>query len=287
MNSNHKRKLISSGLLRQVAALLVLLSFLPALLANADDAPPSQQTGTANRALGSARPEKTHPLSTALKYARSSLKTVEQAKDYEAVFIKRDIVNGRVCAHVTDLKYRAEPMSVYLKFQQPHQGREVIYVHGKNDGKLLAHETGFASIIGTIALLPGSSQAMSESKHPITEIGMVKLVQGIIDQWEAELKYGEIEVKYFPNATHGKLGKRKCLVIQATHPRPRKQFKFHVSRLWIDRETNLAVRVAHWGFPATPAAEKPLLEEYTYRDVKLNVGLKDIDFDVSNPKYDY
>jgi hypothetical protein len=228
-----------------------------------------------------------HPLVRALKYARSSLKTVEAASDYSAEFVKRDIVNGQVHAHTTLLKYRAKPMSAYLKFKVPHAGREVIYVQGKNDGKLLAHETGLASLIGTISLLPTSTRAMSESKHPITEIGMAKLVIGLIDQWEAESKFGEIEVKYFPQATHTKLGKQKHLVIQAVHPQRRRQFNFHQSRLWIDRKTNLPVRVAHWGFPARPDDKPPLLEEYTYRNVKLNVGLKDIDFDVKNPKYAY
>ena len=95
-----------------------------------------------------------HPLVRALKYARSSLKTVEAASDYSAEFVKRDIVNGQVHAHTTLLKYRAKPMSAYLKFKVPHAGREVIYVQGKNDGKLLAHETGLASLIGTISLLP-------------------------------------------------------------------------------------------------------------------------------------
>ena len=228
-----------------------------------------------------------HPLIRALKYARSSQQSIENARDYTAEFAKSDIVGGQIHAHATLLKYRAKPMSAYLKFKDPHAGREVIYVQGKNGGNLLAHETGLASLIGTISLLPTSTRAMSESKHPITEIGMAKLVIGLIDQWEAESKFGEIDVQYFPQATHKKLGKQEHLVIQAVHPRRRRQFNFHRSRLWIDRKTNLPVRVAHWGFPARPNDKPPLLEEYTYRNVKLNVGLKDVDFDVKNPKYAY
>jgi hypothetical protein len=34
-------------------------------------------------------------------------------------------------------------------------------------------------------------------------------------------------------------------------------------------------------------ADPPLLESYTYKDVKTNVGLSDIDFDVKNPDYGY
>jgi hypothetical protein len=258
---------------RGLFACLLLACLAPAVPSSADEKPAAQAE---------------HPLVKAIEHARSSLKTVEEAADYEAEFVKRDIVNNQVFAHTTLLKFRAEPMSAYLKFKVPHAGREVIYVHGRNDGKLLAHETGIASIVGTVALLPTSPRAMSESKYPITEIGMAKLVQGLIDRWEAESKYGECEVQYYPEATHEKLfGQRKHLVIQVIHPRPRKQFEFYESQLWIDRETNLPVRAAHWGFPVRPGEKPPLLEEYTYRNVKLDVGLKDVDFDVNNPNYGF
>ena len=232
---------------------------------------------------------KVHPLVPALRHAESALQAVAALEGYTATFMKQDIVDGRVHAHTMFLKFRREPFSVYLKFKEPHVGREVIYVEGQNDGKLLAHETGFAALVGTVALLPTSSQAMSESKHPITEIGMEKLVKGVIEQWKREMKYGETEVKYFPEATHDKLGggKDRCLVIQVKHPRPRKQFPFHITRLWIDRKTGLPVRVAHFGFPDGRRENPPLLEEYTYTNVATDVRLRDIDFDIRNPAYGF
>ncbi|MGN6136394.1 MAG: DUF1571 domain-containing protein, partial [Aureliella sp.] len=36
-----------------------------------------------------------------------------------------------------------------------------------------------------------------------------------------------------------------------------------------------------------PGDPPPLEEEYTYLDVQLNVGLKDIDFDPENPAYNF
>lgn len=264
---------------QQIASVRQLLVAVALLVVGLSVVPAHAETPTAE--------DSKHPLVVALQHAKSSLKTVEAAKDYQAEFLKRDIVNGQVYAHTTFMKFRVEPMSAYLKFKEPHEGREVIYVHGKNDGKLLAHETGIKSIVGTVALLPTSSQAMSESKHPITEIGIAKLVGGIIQHWEREIKFGEIDVKYYPKAKHTLFGKQEHLVIEATHPRPRKQFEYHRARLWIDRKTNLPVRVAYWGFPRRAGAKPPLLEEYTYRNVELDVGLEDIDFDVSNPKYDF
>lgn len=228
-----------------------------------------------------------HPLVPALRLAKASLEAAEQVRAFEAVFYKRDEVNGYLYAHSAYVKFRAEPLSVYMKFHQPHEGREVIYVAGRNGGNLLAHESGLKSLIGTVALHPKSEQALSESRYPITEMGLAKLAKGVITLWESELKYGEIDVKYYPNATHPQLGKRECQVIESTHPVPRRQFKFHKTRLWIDKETGLPVRVEQYGFPRREGERPPLLEEYTYRDVKTDVELNDIDFDVRNPQYSF
>jgi len=226
----------------------------------------------------------THPLVPALRWAQSSLQSVSKLNDYEATFRKKELVGGRVIPARMHIKYRAKPISAYLRFYDQHDGREVIYVKGKNGGKLLVHETGVAALLGIIALVPTSPQAMAEGRHPITEIGMQKMLEGVIKQWKDETRYGEIDVTYFHKA---KLGKRPCTVIQTSHPTPRKQFKFHLTRLYIDKETNLPVRVEQHGFPIRAGEKPPLVEEYTYSNLKTDVGLKDIDFDTRNPKYNF
>ena len=225
-----------------------------------------------------------HPLEPALQIARESLEAAEAVKDFEAAFSKRDVINGRVFAHTMTVKYRAEPFSVYMRFAEPHEGREVIYVQGENENKLLVHETGLIGLVGTLEIDPLSQQAMSESRHPITNMGMKPLAEGVIKQWENELKYGEIEVKYYPNA---KVRGMECKVIESSHPQPRRQFPFQKTRLFIDKATNLPVRVEQYGFPTTAGQKPPLLEEYTYWNVRGNVGLTDRDFDPENPKYGY
>ena len=225
-----------------------------------------------------------HPLEPALQIARESLAAAEAVKDFEAAFSKRDVIKGRVFAHTMTVKYRAEPFSVYMRFAEPHEGREVIYVQGKNDDKLLVHETGLIGLVGTITVDPLSPKAMSESRHPITNMGLKPLTEGVIKQWENELKYGEIDVKYYPNA---KVRGMECRVIESSHPRPRRQFPFQKTRLFIDKATNLPVRVEQYGFPAMAGQQPTLLEEYTYWNIRANVGLTDQDFDAENPNYGF
>lgn len=226
-----------------------------------------------------------HQLVPALEHARAARAAVDEAKDYQAVFSKRERVKGRLGEPQTmHVKIRHEPFSVYLRFIRPHEGREVLYVDGKNGGNLLAHETGIRGLAGTIRLLPTSDRAMAESRFPITMMGMRTLVDGVIAQWEHETQFGETNVKYYPEA---KLGEMECYVIESSHPQPRKQFKYQLTRLYIEKTTRMPVRIEQYGFPTRPGEPPPLMEEYTYSNLRVNAGLADIDFDERNPNYGF
>lgn len=228
--------------------------------------------------------DEAHPLAPVLKMARESRESLRQVRDYEATFVKRETVGRRVKSATMDMKFRAEPFSVYFFFRGDNEGREVIYMDGRNDNLLLAHEVGLKGLIGTVSLSPTSPEAMGESRHPITRAGILNMLDGVIEQWEQEAKYGEVEVKYYPNA---KLGELECKVIEALHPVPRRQFRFHMTRLYIDKATNIPVRLEQYGFPPKAGAKPTLQEEYTYINLRTNVGLSDLDFDPKNPKYNF
>jgi outer membrane lipoprotein-sorting protein len=224
-----------------------------------------------------------HPLLPAIKIAKSSQEKLKSVKDYTAVFTKRERIKNRVIQQTMDLKFREEPFSIYLKFQPPYApGREVLYIDGQNSGKLLAHESGLKSIAGTIALAPNSPDAMFENRHPVTELGLAKMLDLCLEQWESETQYEECEVKYYNEA---KLGTTECLIIESTHAQARPHFKFHRTRLFLDKKSNLPVRVEQYGFPDRPGVEAPLIEEYTYSALQINPGLSDRDFDRRNPGY--
>ncbi|HVJ85430.1 MAG TPA: DUF1571 domain-containing protein [Caulifigura sp.] len=226
-----------------------------------------------------------HPLAPALKLARSSRKSLESVRDYECLFIKREQLNGAVVTQTMEMKLREEPFSVYLKSQDPNPGREILFVKGQNDNKLLAHEgSGLKSLVGTVPLALDAPQVRAENRHPITEIGMRNLIDQVIAQWEFEGQYGESNVQYFPDA---RIGGVSCPAIECSHPLPRKQFRFHISRLYIDAQSNLPVRIENYEFPAAAGQDPPLVEEYTYVKVQTNVGLTNKDFSDRNPAYKF
>jgi hypothetical protein len=227
---------------------------------------------------------KAHPLEAALELARQSRDAAAALDDYQATFSKKELVGQQLIPLTMDIKFRTKPFSAYLRFHKPHEGREVLYVEGRNGGKLLAHETGLAGLVGTVSLVPTSAQAMSEGRYPITRFGLENMAEGVIGLWEAELKHEPPEVKYYPNA---KLAGMECRVIESVHPKPQRHFPFHRTRLYIDKATGLPVRVEQNGYPAKAGAYPPIIEEYTYSNLRTNVGLRDADFDSRNPKYGF
>lgn len=234
---------------------------------------------------GDERPGSTeHPLSPALRLARSSRDKVKAFPGYECVFSKKEVVGTELISQTMRMKVRHDPFSIYMYFLEPAKGREVIYVEGRNDNKLQVHETGLASLVGTISLPPDDSRVMAENRYPITQAGMLRMVETIIAQWEDESKYGETDVRYFADA---KIGDDKCRVIESSHPQPRKQFRFHMTRLWISDTTDLAVRVQQFGFPRRKDARPVIVEDYVYSNIRPEVRLTDRDFDTRNPSYNY
>jgi hypothetical protein len=227
-----------------------------------------------------------HPLAPTLRIAREGLKRLEAIKDYSGNLIRRERIEGKLRDYEYQyVKVRHEPFSVYTYFQSPRRGSEVIYVAGKNDGQLLAHETGAAAgLVGTVALDPDGPRARKESRLPISQTGLMNLCKRVIVMCERDSKYGECEVKVFPDA---KVNDRSHLCVQVTHPAPRREFRFHIGRIYFDNELGFPTRWEAYGWPSKPGEESPLQEEYTVVDLKLDVGFTDADFDVANPAYGF
>ena len=76
-------------------------------------------------------------------------------------------------------------------------------------------------------------------------------------------------------------------MIEVVHDERRTPFEFHKAQVFIDDELNIPVRYVAYDWPSTPGGKPILMEEYTYVDVVLNVGLTDRDFDITNPEYSY
>jgi hypothetical protein len=241
-------------------------------------------------------PEGQHPIDPALRIAREGVAYLQShVADYTATIVKRERVNGKlgetqyVYAKIRNRKRNGEeivtPFSVYLKFLKPNsvKGREVIWVENANDGKLIAHEAGLLNI-RPVYLDPNGYLAMLGQRYPISKIGIENLVSELIVKGEAQRQVGKCEVNFFKNA---KIDDRLCMLIEVINPKQLPNLEFYRAHIFIDNELNVPVRYAAWSWPETPGGEPILLEEYTYRNIQLNVGLTEQDFNPENPNYQF
>ncbi len=241
-----------------------------------------------------------HPLDPAIQLAHQSLGQIRtDLKDYTGVLVKRERIGDDVGEHefmfakvrnrkVLDNKI-AVPFSVYLAFLKPAsvKGREVLYVESQNQGKLFAHEGGMKRILGTHLLETTSFLAMAGQRYPITDIGIENLVIKLIERGEKDKRHGLCSVELVPGA---KVAGRTCSIIQVTHPVQQPHYDFYLAQIFMDDEWKIPVRYAAYGWPKKGAeldVNKDVIEEYTYQQLKFNVGLTDADFDVKHKDYNF
>lgn len=244
-----------------------------------------------------------HPLDPLLDFARKAHRNhVNNHRDYTAILIKRERVNGKLLPEskmAMKLKYGKKPdtdaarsVSVYLKTLEPKSqaGREVIWVQGRNDNKITAREAGLFGIV-PLELNPDSRLAMMGNRYPITDIGIEKLLGKLIEKGERDRKLGPATIRTTENA---EIGDRQCRLMEVIHESPTTtidgqtiEFEFFLAQIYIDDERLLPLKYASYSWPKQPGGPPELLEEYTYQDLVLNVGLNVSDFDPKNPAYGF
>lgn len=228
-----------------------------------------------------------HPLVPAIRYAKARLANIDNnIRDYSCTLLKRERIGGTLNDYESMyVKVRQQPFSVYMYFLAPKSinGRECIFVENRNEGKLIAHEgKGLLSTLPVFRLDPLGMLAMRGQRYPITEIGIRNLTARLVQVAENDLNYDECEVQWYENTT---VDGRKCTCIQVKHPVPRKHFRFHLARVFIDDEYQIPIRYAAYQWPRYRGGKPELDEEYTYRNLKFNAGLADADFEERNPNY--
>jgi hypothetical protein len=231
-----------------------------------------------------------HPLDAVLQLAQDECEYLERTvQDYTCRIVKRERIDGVLQSQqflrakvrpATSVAGAADrPFAVMLDFLAPQKvaGRRVLFVEGAFDGKMLVRQREGGI---TYRITPDGGLAARESSMPITSIGFHNMLREAIKQMEDDIAAdptGEnTRVEQFPSA---KIDGRPCLGIRITHPRRQPNLDFHVAHVFLDSQWRLPVRLDFYDWPEAAGGQPVLLGEYTYQDVKLNVGLTDGDFD--------
>ncbi|PHQ35530.1 DUF1571 domain-containing protein [Rhodopirellula bahusiensis] len=233
-----------------------------------------------------------HPLGWALAFAESHAEHIRKnVSDYSCKLIKRERIDGELqTPQIMELAVRVEkddeqgnvsPLSVFLQYQSPRtlRDRRVLYIDGENEGKARVRKGGGALSYLVLSIDPHGRQAKEQSNYPITDIGFDKIINRLIELMEADMQLdpsGDVtEVTYFRNA---KVLGRSATHFQIVHPSKEGGFGFHRANAYIDDELHVPIRLEVYDWPESADDQPELMEEYTYADLKLNVGLADASF---------
>ncbi|MFG0263798.1 MAG: DUF1571 domain-containing protein [Rhodopirellula sp. JB055] len=228
-----------------------------------------------------------HPLGWALAFAQSHATYIRQhVSDYSCKLIKRERIDGDLQRpQIMDIAVRVEqadeqgdvsPLSVFLQYQSPRtlRDRRVLYIEGENEGKARVRKGGGALSYLVLSIDPHGRQAKEQSNYPITDIGFDKIMKRLIGLIEFDMENdptgGNTEVTYFRKA---RVMGRPATHIQIVHPMKEDGVTFHRANAYIDDELHVPIRLEVYDWPTEEGESPELKEEYTYADLKLNVGL--------------
>ncbi len=212
---------------------------------------------------------------------------------YTARFQKQEVVQGELRdEQALFLKCRHEPFSVYLLWERGEVGREVLYVDGENNGKLLAHEGGWKKRLPTMALKPDGPLAMHDARYPVTVAGLLGLVNIMLTTHQQDLDqqtFAACEVRHYHQP-----GERPGLEFTTRYKGPESSPIYRKSITRIDEEWNLPVETHHFEWPKTAAPgsehdldEATLIESYRFDEIDFHYQPQSADFDRTNPDYHF
>ena len=225
-------------------------------------------------------------LERALQLADEARRVLEGVKDYTATFVKQERLEGKLLPQeVIQLKVRHQPFSVYLKHLAPPglKGQEAIWVQGANDDKIIAHGAGILNV-ATVRLDPEGTLAMKGNRHSIRHVGLRHLLQELLRLCEEHRQQLlQCRIWFLDEEVDGV----PCQVLEVRAPRRWEDFPWAMARIYLDKQKRIPIRYEAYDWPPEGQKDLQLIEHYYYKDLKLNVGLTDKDFDPNNEEYNY
>ena len=220
-----------------------------------------------------------------LASAIRSVEALSRVHAYTATLHKQERIGG-VLGPVQTLamKLRNQPFAIYLKFLAPKEGKEVVYAEGHHENKLVAHNGDWTRrLIPRLAVPIDSPLALADSRHPVTEAGLLALAKKLVVYRQMDV--GDPLATTVIDRTIAPDG-RPALRSVHTHTDIHANRPFVRVEILYDPETQYPIRIDSFDWPAPGhAGSLDLAESFYYTDIKLDVPLTDLDFDPKNPDY--
>lgn len=239
-----------------------------------------------------------------------------KSPSYTALFLKQEKIGKKPLDELQtiEMKLRHEPFSVYMKWLTVKEGQEVLYVDGELDNRMLVKKGGLLSRMPSIKLAPDSPLALRESRHPVTDAGILSLTEKLLKYRRVDV--GRLDKMKCEVLTGQMIGNRPCYYFEVTYADPETEPLYRKSLMWIDEELSLPICVKNYTWESAGAGEEAeeevveeevveetedggesladatpadptLIEFYTFTDIAFEKETNPNSFDSANKEYSF
>lgn len=188
----------------------------------------------------------------------------EGIRDYTALFLKQEQINGQLQPLETiELRFQ-EPFKVYMAWRDPYPGRVIAYIEGENKNKIQVNPGGALQFL-RLSLDPEGALATRESHSSVRQVGLHNMIALLTAQYQRGMHEGRIALHF-----------RGEELVDA-HPAYRlewigpddKNAGYYAYRgdIWVDKTSYLPTRIDLYDW------ENQLYASYAYHRLQLNPGL--------------
>ena len=220
------------------------------------------------------------PAAHLLRLLDAADKRYAQVHDYTAVMVSRERVKEVLQPEERILLKFQRTFKVYMRWMEgPSRGREGLYVSGANENKFLVFEPNGLRRLFTAALDPTDQRVMEKSRHPVTDVGIGRLLEIVGGNARRAARSGVLRVL---DRGMGEVAGRRVRQVEGILPRDsRAGYYGYRVQLFFDEENLLPIRVVVYDW------SDQIVEDYAYTELRLNPGLSVLDFDPSNKEYGF
>lgn len=260
----------------------------------------ASETGSTNKSSTDANTQSALNSKTALMmnmmFIEKGIEKLKQVPDYTATFFKEEsvVATKPPQSQIINLKLRHAPLSIYMKWLAGDEGRELLYVDGQNKGKMLVKIGGAKGrLVPCVKIDPRGALAMQQSRHPVTDVGLLKLAQKILKNRTEEFIAGKSDQIACQLLEDQSFDGRPCWVFILEFQNAEVVKPYRKSIQFIDKEYLLPVCIKNYGWPQNDqnsddelALDKvTMIEHYSYSNVRMQAQLAEADFDRYNESY--
>jgi hypothetical protein len=214
-----------------------------------------------------------------LEKARSQVAAVS---GYSVNFHKHERIDGEMQdPQVVAMDVRHKPFSVYMKWRKGgDRGRQLLFVPERNDGLAMVRLGGLKGrLLPPLRIEPDGAKAMAESRYPITQAGILPLIDAVIAyrKEDIESRTGVDCLMFDDEEIDGK----KVYSFKVTYPNCEVSEKYRVTYSYLDQATLIPVRLRNFSWACDAEElnqeeldEQTLIEDYAFSGLEITAQMQ-------------